>query len=94
MFALNCQNNDSLTILGYLNGLKLPEDVIRADVSEHISHPTYLMSDVYISTDVIVYGHIDSVNLNILINRRITLNSDQNLTTYLTFKDDVILYGK
>ena len=74
--------------------MKLPEDVIKAHVSEHISHPTYLMSDVYVSTNVVVYGLIDRVHLNSLINLRVTLNSEQNITSELTFKDDIVLFGK
>ncbi|GFV96469.1 uncharacterized protein TNCV_1999211 [Trichonephila clavipes] len=84
---------DAVVIHGYINGLRLPQDVVLTSTDDRISGHTSVMSGLSLESDVNVSGKIDGVDLDNFIQNRVTLTEEQLVSSSLSFVRDVTILG-
>ncbi|KAG8201764.1 hypothetical protein JTE90_012823 [Oedothorax gibbosus] len=84
---------DIADIRGYLNGVRLPDDVVRTDTDDHVPGPTYFANNLVLPAGLHVDGRIDGVLLHALVESRVTLSAEEWLKSRLSFMKDVTIHG-
>ncbi|XP_035220567.1 uncharacterized protein LOC118193570 [Stegodyphus dumicola] len=80
------------TFNAYLNGLVLPRDVVKTDTAEIIASPVFFVADLTLNADLMGYSKIDGVNIDGLQKDRVTLSGKRSISSYLNFRQDVVVY--
>lgn len=81
-------------IEGYLNSLKLPNDVVLLNTSEIIQSDVIFNNTVNATRGLNVSGDFNGRKLEDFLEERVTLNASESLTSSLIFNENSDLRGE
>ena len=85
----NVYVNPSLTVDGFINNIKMPQDLALRRGNQTIHGDKTFKNKVMIEGDIQAYGLVNNVNVSDMYLRAMTLDSTQNITGLKTFLNDV-----